>query len=213
MYLLRKIFRKQQLINPSNSLVLSRGPSRLNRRSHVSRRQRPRTDFDRESNQHQMIVCLRLLGLLAGLGRCCSQRRSRPDRGVLDELRRVRQPSSSCWCLFDHFGCVQPVPDPPAAWLLCRSQFCPCGTLNCDQQWPAVSCQASDSCMRKDQTWWRCEPRPNGAGQETACCAVLGCVHSSSVQQLTLLCVTPCSVLQDRGHLGRMWGQRQGRPV
>jgi hypothetical protein len=50
-----------------------------------------------------------------------------------------------------------------SSWNSCGgSQFCPCGTLNCDHQWPNQFCKDSDSCTRKDQTWWRCEPRANG---------------------------------------------------
>ena len=63
--------------------------------------------------------------------------------------------------------CLSPAPaaaeNTVPAWNNCGgSQFCACGTYNCDQQWPGHTCQPSEACVRKDQTWWRCEPRQNG---------------------------------------------------
>lgn len=63
--------------------------------------------------------------------------------------------------------CLSPAPaaaeNTVPAWNNCGgSQFCPCGVHNCDQQWPGHTCQPSEACVRKDQTWWRCEPRQNG---------------------------------------------------
>jgi len=30
----------------------------------------------------------------------------------------------------------------------CGSQFCPCGTVNCDAPWLGVACKSSDVCLR-----------------------------------------------------------------
>ncbi|WIA18743.1 hypothetical protein OEZ85_003433 [Tetradesmus obliquus] len=48
------------------------------------------------------------------------------------------------------------------SWSNCGgSQFCPCGTSNCDHQWPDVQCKKGDVCVRQNPQWWRCEPRDN----------------------------------------------------
>lgn len=48
------------------------------------------------------------------------------------------------------------------------SQNCPCGTANCDAQWPAVSCKEWDVCNRQSATWWQCDNRKDR--EQPVCC-------------------------------------------
>eukprot|EP00877_Chromochloris_zofingiensis_P000949 jgi/Chrzof1/10855/Cz05g14190.t1 len=59
---------------------------------------------------------------------------------------------SSCWNWAETYGTCG------------GSRFCPCGTSNCDAQWPKTCCKSWDVCVRKDSTWWRCEPRTQICG-------------------------------------------------
>jgi hypothetical protein len=44
---------------------------------------------------------------------------------------------------------------------------------------PANTCEQSAACVRKDQTWWRCEPRQNGESNIPALHGRISCQHSS----------------------------------
>lgn len=119
-------------------------------------------------------------------------------------------------------------------WTNCGgSQFCPCGTSNCDSQWPSVYCKEWDYCQRQDPTWWRCEPRSSGktdacgalqhmlqqikhcfdtAGAE-ASCLLRGCtapdqgtaVMTSQGGMLTSCLPAFCSVLEASVDMERLW--------
>ena len=88
------------------------------------------------------------------------------------------------------------------------SQFCPCGTLNCDQQWPGQVCQAGESCTRHDQTWWRCEPRNNGKGPTPAAAGQLWCAGAAVQLQhpMVVASILACSM---QGACGTQIQQQQ----
>lgn len=86
--------------------------------------------------------------------------------------------------------CTEPI----GTWAMCGGNYtCPVGTGNCDAPWPQRCCSASnDVCIRKDATWWRCEPQ----GTPSACHttqneSVLICNmfhhHNSALPALSLL--------------------------